>query len=467
MVFSSYSFLLLFLPAVLLCYFLTPQRLRPLRNGVLLAFSLGFYFFGEPKGILVLLGVVGLCYVCALVIAGTQRLWLRRLGLLLAIAGAMGTLCYYKYIGFFATNLNHVLGLQLAIPEIVMPIGISFFTFQAVSYVIDVYRREAPAQKNPLYVALYVSLFPQLVAGPIVRYGTVAQELTCRRESWDGFVSGMGRFVIGLGKKLLLANVFGQVAETLFSLEQRSAVLAWAGALFYALQIFYDFAGYSDMAIGLGEVFGFHFSENFRYPYVANSITDFWRRWHISLSTWFRDYVYIPLGGNRKGLPRQLLNLLIVWGLTGFWHGASWNFLLWGLYFAVILMAEKLFLLKLLEKLPKVFRHLYALVLILIGWVIFNCTTMPQLSSYLSSLVRVSTVSGNDWHYLWFLCRQYGPEILLGLACCTPVFSRLYKRYAAKPWFMVLAALCLVGIFALCLLNLSASSFNPFIYFRF
>lgn len=467
MVFSSFSFLLLFLPLCLLLYFVFPKRLRTARNAVLLLFSLIFYFFGEPKGILVMLFTVLLSYFCALIIERSHKPSVRKCLVIVAIVGSLGTLCYFKYTGFAVTALQRIFGTSLSVPEIIMPIGISFFTFQSMSYVIDVYRGDAPAQKNPAYVALYVVMFPQLIAGPIVRYNTVAAAIRQREETLDDVYAGIRRFIVGLAKKVLLANTFGTVSESLFGLSGRSALLAWIGAVFYTLQIFYDFSGYSDMAIGLGRVFGFHFLENFDYPYISKSITEFWRRWHISLGTWFRDYLYIPLGGNRKGLSRQVLNLLIVWGLTGFWHGAGWNFLIWGLYFAVILIIEKLIVLKVLEKLPTFLRHLYALLLIMIGWVIFNCTSLSSLAVYLRDLFRFTSVTAADWGYVWYLFRQYWPELLFGILFSLPVLPAVKKRIGQKAWYAPVSSVLLVLVLVFCIVGLAGSSFNPFIYFRF
>ena len=325
--------------------------------------------------------------------------------------------------------------------------------------------RTVPAQRNILYVALYVSLFPQLVAGPIVRYETVAAEIVRRRENLDEIYAGLQRFIMGLGKKLLLANPFGREAETIFAMTglARTTPTAWLGAIAFSLQIYFDFSAYSDMAIGMGRMFGFHFLENFDYPYISRSITEFWRRWHISLSTWFRDYVYIPLGGNRRGLPRQLLNLLVVWALTGLWHGASWNFVLWGLYFFVLLLLEKLFLGKLLRRLPGVISRFYALLAIVLGWVIFNCTESGQLGLYLRDLFAFR---GGFDHVILTL-RQNIPEFLFGLALCTPLPMRLFRLGADKPWAEVLRCLWLVTVLALSVLALAGSSFNAFIYFRF
>ncbi len=466
MVFSSFSFLLGFFPAVCLCYFLIPQRHRSARNLVLLAFSLFFYFWGEAKGVLLMLAVIAVSYGSARLIewAGARRL-LRRAGLWLELLACLGALGYFKYTGLFLRTANSLFSLSLTVPEIVMPIGISFFTFQSMSYVFDVYRGKVPAQHNPLYVALYVALFPQLVAGPIVRYETIQAEITGRQESMGDICAGLQRVIMGLGKKLLLADVFGQEAETIFAMAPgvRTTAAAWMGIAVYGLQIYFDFSAYSDMAIGMGRMFGFHFLENFDYPYTAKSISEYWRRWHISLSSWFRDYVYIPLGGNRKGLPRQLLNITIVWFLTGLWHGASWNLVLWGLYFCALLILEKLFLGRLLEKLPGIVRHFYTLVLVTFSWAIFNTADLGQFGDYVSDLFRF----GGDFGYTLLVLRQNVPEFLFGLALCTPWPLRLFRSCPDKPWAELLRCFWLLAVLALSVLTLTGSSFNAFIYFRF
>ncbi len=467
MVFSSFVYLFAFLPAVLLCYYLVPRRLRGTRNVVLLLFSLAFYFYGEPKGIFVMSFVILLSYCSALLLDRCEGA-LRRALLAVSLAGMLAVISYYKYAGFAVENLNRLLGTNWSIRQAAMPIGISFFTFQSMSYVIDVYRRKVPVQKNLLYVALYVSLFPQLVAGPIVRYETVAQEIGARKETFADFYEGLCRFLTGLGKKMLLANPLGSAASEIFSRSAAglSCPLAWAGALLFALQILFDFSGYSDMAIGLGRMFGFHFLENFNYPYLCRSITDFWRRWHISLSSWFRDYVYIPLGGNRRGLPRQLLNILIVWALTGLWHGASWNFVLWGLYFAALLVLEKLFLGRWLERLPAWIGHVYALFFVLLGWVIFNCSSLTAIGGYFHAMFA-GGVSAADATQLLFLLRQYWLELLFALLLCTPLTRNLSMKLRGRAWFPAARSLWLLAIFALSLLALANTTFNPFIYFRF
>ncbi len=469
MVFSSFAFLFVFFPAVLLCYFVIRQRHRFARNLVLLFFSLGFYLYGEPKGIFVMLAVIAVSYVSAMAMERAKTRAGRRWAMGLAVAAMVAVLGYYKYTGFLVENVNGLFGLSLPVPQIIMPIGISFFSFQSMSYVLDVYRESVPAQRNPLYVALYVTLFPQLVAGPIVRYETVAQEIVSRRETMDDFYAGMTRFIVGLGKKMLLANPLGEVAADLFGLSALALTptKAWIGAVCFALQILFDFSGYSDMAIGMGRMFGFHFLENFTFPYICRSITDFWRRWHISLSTWFRDYIYIPLGGNRKGKARQLLNLLIVWTLTGFWHGASWNFVLWGLYFAALLILEKLFLGRLLDRLPRAVGHVYALFFVLIGWVIFNCTSLADIGTYLHAMFAGTSAGAADWQYVQWFLRQYGLELLAAVLVSTPLLQRAVARWKDRPLARLGWTVWLLAVFGLSLLALASSSFNPFIYFRF
>lgn len=467
MVFSSLTFLFAFLPAVLLAYFLIPQHCRSLRNGVLLFFSLFFYLYGEPVGIFVMLASILANTLLALGIARySERV--RKVLLVLAVVLNIGLLVFFKYTGFAVSNLNRLFGLSLAVPAIVMPIGISFFTFQGMSYVLDVYRARCAPQKNILNVATYIALFPQLVAGPIVRYETVADELLHRRETAEEFVAGCRRLIIGLGRKMLIGNALGEAASAVFGadLSAVSAGAAWFGAVAYALHIYFDFSGYSDMAIGLGQMFGFHFPENFNHPYLAVSVSDFWRRWHISLSTWFRDYVYIPLGGNRCGRVRQLFNLLIVWLLTGLWHGASWNFVLWGLYYAVLLILEKLFFSRILDRLPAVFRHFYTLLAVLIGWVLFNAGSLTEVVTYLQAMCGVN-VGGAGAPSLRFLFGQYHLELLLGVLFCLPLPRRLRAAYQAHTWLAILCDGLLLMIFGLSVVSITVSSFNPFIYFRF
>ena len=469
MVFSSFHFLFFFLPALLLCYFLIPQKLRAGRNLLLLAFSLFFYAYGGVRFLPLMLVSIGINYLFGLLCAPGLRG--RRLFLWLGTACNLALLGWFKYAGFAARNLR-LLGAELAIPEVVLPIGISFFTFQGMSYVFDVYRGEAAPEKNPLWVALYVSLFPQLVAGPIVRYTTVAGELRLRQETLDGFTEGAVRFLFGLSKKLILANGVGALADAVYgsTLSGLTVSLAWLGSVAYTLQIYFDFSAYSDMAIGLGRIFGFHFLENFDYPYISRSITEFWRRWHISLSTWFRDYVYIPLGGNRRGPWRQLLNLLIVWSLTGLWHGAEWTFVLWGLYYFLLLAGERFLWGKAVARLGPL-RHLYALFFINAGWVLFRAESVSKAGGVLRAMLGGAPLSdGRTTYYLL----EYGWVLALAVVAALPWKRWLEQWLQARQqrplprilllWWPRLAAL---GLLVLSYMQLLTSTFNPFIYFRF
>ena len=461
MVFSSYTFLFYFLPPLLILYYLIPRRSLGGRNLVLLAFSLFFYFAGGPRHLPLMLLSIAINYVGGL-LCGRRRRW----ALVLTMAVNLGLLGWFKYAGFVGENLQ-ALGLPLSVPEVVLPIGISFFTFQAMSYVIDVYRGDTPPAKNPLQVALYIALFPQLVAGPIVRYTTVAEELVSRRETFDDFAAGALRFSFGLAKKMLLANNLSLMADEAFSTAPIGAAAAWLGAIAYTGQIYFDFSGYSDMAIGLGRMFGFHFEENFNYPYLSKSVTEFWRRWHMSLSGWFRDYVYIPLGGSRAGTAKQVRNILLVWTLTGLWHGAAWNFLLWGLYFGVLLLGEKFWWGKALERAPSPLRHLYAMVIVVLGWVLFRCEGLSAVGSYLRAMFGLS---GAGWGQALYFLRQYGVFLAVGAVASLPVKdalrAALQRRKAERTiqWGSALAGLALLG---LSFLQLISSTANPFIYYRF
>ena len=461
MVFSSYTFLFYFLPPLLILYYLIPRRSLGGRNLVLLAFSLFFYFAGGPRHLPLMLLSIAINYVGGLLCAKRRR-W----ALVLTMAVNLGLLGWFKYAGFVGENLR-ALGLPLSVPEVVLPIGISFFTFQGMSYVIDVYRGDTPPAKNPLQVALYIALFPQLVAGPIVRYTTVAEELVSRRETFDDFAAGALRFSFGLAKKMLLANNLSLMADEAFSTAPIGAAAAWLGAIAYTGQIYFDFSGYSDMAIGLGRMFGFHFEENFNYPYLSKSVTEFWRRWHMSLSGWFRDYVYIPLGGSRAGTAKQVRNILLVWTLTGLWHGAAWNFLLWGLYFGVLLLGEKFWWGKALERAPSPLRHLYAMVIVVLGWVLFRCEGLSAVGSYLGAMFGLS---GGGWGQALYFLRQYGVFLAVGAVASLPVKDALRaalqrrKAERAIQWGSALAGLGLLG---LSFLQLISSTANPFIYYRF
>ncbi len=470
MVFSGFTFLAIFLPALLALYFVVPARFRSARNLVLLAFSLFFYGYGGPEFLLLMLASIVINYAFGLLSFRKGRGV--KGAVALSVIMNLALLGYFKYAGFLCTNLA-ALGADITVPNIVLPIGISFFTFQGMSYVIDVYRGEVKAAGNPLKVALYISLFPQLIAGPIVRYSTIAEEIGDRRENLDDFSDGLTRFIIGLGKKVIIANSVGQMADGIFALpaENMTVSLAWLGAVAYALQIYFDFSGYSDMAIGLGRMFGFHFLENFDYPYVSKSITEFWRRWHISLSTWFRDYLYIPLGGNRRGKKRQIFNMLIVWGLTGLWHGAAWNFLLWGLYYFLLLVGEKYVWKKQLAALPNFFKHVYSLLFILFGWVIFRAENISTVLSCFSAMFGGAVFSdGLTGYYL----AEYGWVLLIAALASLPVKKKLeaaLEKRRGKPFIYGLSQwgpkIWALGLFVLCYVRLLSGTFNPFIYFRF
>lgn len=458
MVFSSLAFLFFFLPSVLFFYYLVPQKHLAARNGVLLAFSLFFYFYGEPRLIVLLLLSILINYVFGLLMRSPHK----KAWLVLCIVINVAMLGIYKYLNFFISTANSLFGAAIPLTNIVMPIGISFYTFQALSYVIDVYRRDAWPQKNPFSLALYVSMFPQLIAGPIVRYHDVDKQIAQREHKAAVFSEGIDRFIYGLSKKVLLSNVFAQIADGIFTLpaDDLTCLLAWFGAAAYTLQIYYDFSGYSDMAIGLGKMFGFRFLENFNYPYISRSVTEFWRRWHMSLSTWFRDYVYIPLGGNRCSARRHIFNLLVVWGLTGFWHGANFTFLAWGLYFGVLLIIEKYALADLLNRLPRPLTHLYALFFIVIGWVLFRSDSLSYALSYLQVMFTPSLAV--DPLILEY-CMRFWPYLLCGVVLSAP----LYQLISKKKIYTVLSYPLMAALFVLCVMSLLNNSYNPFIYFRF
>ena len=466
MVFSSTIFLCVYLPLVLLGYYICPKKGR---NLFLLIASLVFYAWGEPKYVFLMIFSILVNYIFGRLMdkhrENKKRL---KLMLVLSVVIDIGLLSVFKYTDFIITNVNAIFGANFDLLNIALPIGISFYTFQAMSYTIDVYRNDVRVQKNLIDFGMYITMFPQLIAGPIVRYADVQDQLAERSVTTADFSEGVMRFVVGLGKKVLLANQMGAVWSEIYALGgDVSALMAWTGAIAYTFQIYFDFSGYSDMAIGLGRMFGFKFPENFRYPYQSVSITDFWRRWHITLSTWFKEYLYIPLGGNRRGLARQALNLLIVWSLTGFWHGAGWNFVLWGLYYFVILFIEKLFLLKALDKLPKFFRHVYALLLIIIGWVIFASDDVSVLLPFLGSMFGANgAIGGMDVYTLL-------TKAALLVICCiasTELPKKLFLSAAGamneKAAFTIKSVLT-IALLALSMILLIGDSYNPFLYFRF
>lgn len=465
MVFSSFTFLFIFLPLVLLTYFLAKKR--QLRNIVLLVFSLIFYAWGEPVYVILMLLSIIVNYFIALKIERRKRG--KKKWMIIDVIFNLGVIGFFKYGNFIIQNINSIFHSNIGEMDLALPIGISFYTFQVLSYVIDVYRKTVPTQKSIVNLGMYVTLFPQLIAGPIVRYETVAEEIENRKENFTEVVEGLKRFFIGLGKKVLIANQMALIADTIYGgdLATTGTVSLWLAAISYTLQIYFDFSGYSDMAIGLGRMFGFHFLENFNYPYIAKSITDFWRRWHISLSTWFRDYVYIPLGGNRVSKFKWLRNILVVWLLTGLWHGASWNFILWGVYYGVILIIEKVFLGRIIEKLPKVLQHIYALFFIIIGWVIFRVEDFSQMGIVLQKMFTWQASSIIDNIILNFDIFSSLPYILIGIIGSMPLWTKVREKRKQTNSYLIVSNLWSFGIFMLSICFLLVATYNPFIYFRF
>ena len=459
MVFSSPLFLFQFLPILFLTYFLIKEKYY---NLTLLLFSLAFYAWGEPQNILLMLISIGVNYVFARLIDSSPR-W-RVPGLVLSVVYNLGILYIFKYFNFSVEILNRFCKASLTVPTIALPIGISFFTFQIMSYVIDVYRKQAPVQKNILNLALYISLFPQLIAGPIVRYVDVAAHIQNRFSNWDKVYEGFLRFAVGFSKKVLIADRLSYLVDTTFSNSFPSLYGNWIGMIAYTLQIYFDFSGYSDMAIGLGKVFGFQFLENFNYPYISQSIQEFWRRWHISLSTWFRDYLYIPLGGSRNGTVRTYLNLIIVFFLTGLWHGASFNFIVWGLYYAFFLVIERLGLKNILKKLPAALRHLYAVFVIMIGWVFFRANDLSSAISYIKGLF---TFAGDDLvHFQYIMTSEYWFFLVVGILLSVPWKNVLCKITSSKIGSLMYNISILV-VFFVAVCYMVGAGFSPFLYFRF
>lgn len=471
MVFSSLLFLFRFLPVVLALYYILPKSCR---NAVLFISSLFFYAWGEPCYVILILLSTIVDYCAGRVVSYCQTIGYGRGAagaLISSVAINLGLLAYFKYASFFAHVVNRLTG--MAIPDVfpaVLPIGISFYTFQTMSYTIDVYRRQAPVQKNFITFGAYVSLFPQLIAGPIVRYRDVAEQLCSRKETTALFSRGMIRFVIGLGKKVLIANQIGSLWGEISAMDASglTTVTAWLGVLAFTMQIYFDFSGYSDMALGLGSMFGFVFPENFHYPYESKSITEFWRRWHISLGTWFREYVYIPLGGNRKGMGRQMVNIAVVWFLTGLWHGASANFILWGIYYGILLVIEKLLWKPVIEKLPSLLRHCYTMILVMIGWSIFSWEDMANWRAYTKAMFGMGSTGMLDQQAIYLLLSN------LGLLCIAVIGSMSWVRNWSVRCLPkgcvcreVAEILLMMVLFTLCLAMLVNTSYNPFLYFRF
>ncbi len=462
MLFSGIPFLYYFLPCVLIVYFVSPQRVR---NLVLLIFSIVFYGWGEPRYVLLMLVSIGVAYGAALWMDKLTTQKARKRVLLLGVGITLGFLLYFKYTDFFIENFNRATGLSLPLLRLALPIGISFYTFQIVSYLMDVYRSTVPAQRNFIALAAYVTMFPQLIAGPIVRYADINAQLMERRHSTEKFAAGFQRFVLGLGKKVLIANPLGAFCAVFAQSGDLSVLYYWMYALGFSLQIYFDFSGYSDMAIGLGKIFGFDFLENFNYPFISASITEFWRRWHISLSSWFRDYVYIPLGGNRVPKPRWFLNIFVVWLLTGFWHGAQWNYILWGLYFAVLLLTEKLLLKKFLDKHP-LLSHLYVLPLILTSFVIFNAPDSAAAFKDIGAMFGFGALPLLSPETLYYL-KSYLLLFLMAILGATPLPKRLALSVRNTKAFALFGPVAVTALLLLSTAYLVDGSFNPFLYFRF
>jgi alginate O-acetyltransferase complex protein AlgI len=467
MLFSSITFLYYFLPTVLGLYFIVPKKFK---NLVLLLFSLFFYFYGEP--------IYSVLMIVSIVSGYLHGLWIHRLRngrhakvpMISSFIVSVGMLIYFKYFDFFIENINSVFSAKIPNLNLALPIGISFYTFQILSYTIDVYRGKAKVQKNILSFATYVALFPQLIAGPIVRYTTVEAELSHRTLSFENTAYGINRFVMGLAKKVLLANTLGEIGKVFANANEKTVLFYWMAALAFTLQIYFDFSGYSDMGIGLGRIFGFHFLENFNYPYISKSITEFWRRWHMSLGTWFRDYVYVPMGGNRVNRIRWIRNIIVVWFLTGFWHGAEWNFIFWGLYFAAFLVLEKYFLKAILDRLPSFAGHLYVIIFIIISFVIFNAAGMGEALENLRGmfgLLNIPLVNPETIYYL----KSYGLVFIIASIGATPlgliIMRKLLGYESGRGIINIMQPVVLVLLLLIITGYLVDGSFNPFLYFRF
>lgn len=464
MVFSSLVFMFAYLPITLLAYYLVPRQGR---NIFLFIVNLIFYGWGEPKLVLLMVFNIFFNYIGGWLVdkyrADAKK---KKLFLILTCVLDIGILAVFKYTGMITETLNMLPFLNIPELQISLPIGISFYTFQTMSYVIDVYRDDAPVSKNFINFGTYVALFPQLIAGPIVRYRDVAEQLVNRRETLEMFTRGVKLFMVGLAKKVIIANTMGTLTTNIFATTDENGVVGtWVGMIAYTFQIYFDFSGYSDMACGLGNMMGFEFLKNFNYPYIAKSITDFWRRWHISLSTWFKEYVYIPLGGNRKGVKRQILNLLIVWGLTGLWHGAAYNFVLWGLYYGFLLILEKFVLKKFLDRLPSFVQHIYTLFIVIIGWGLFYFTDVGQLGEFMVDLFNFGNGICGDQAFNLIMSNL--PMLIIAAVASTPLATTLYTRFEHRRFMWIPETLYCMGVLAVSTASLVNQSYNPFLYFRF
>ena len=463
MLFTNISFIYYFLPIVIIAYFIVPKKLK---NVVLLLASMIFYFYGEPKYTFLMIAEILVAYVGGILIGKNKNKSI----LIVTVSIHIILLCIFKYTDFIITNLNNIFNLNLDLLRLALPIGISFYTFQIISYEIDVYKGKVKVQKNLLKLATYVSLFPQLIAGPIVRYETIEKELDNRTHSFENFSNGVRRFTFGLAKKVIIANQLGELCQKFSNTDEKSVIFYWMFAIGYMLQIYFDFSAYSDMAIGLGRIFGFNFLENFNYPYISKSITEFWRRWHISLGTWFKDYVYIPLGGSREGTKKLIRNILIVWALTGIWHGASWNFVIWGLLFGIILLIEKLWLGKYIEKLPNILKRVYVIFIVMISFIIFNSNNMQEAWTNIIGLFGINGEPIINNYTIYYL-KSYLSIIVIAIIGATPIVKNIIIKLKSKPTFDKIINLLEPLIIIVLLVVVTAysvdNSYNPFLYFRF
>jgi len=463
MLFTSISFLYYFLPIVIILYFIVPKKFK---NFILFLSSIFFYFCGEPIYTFLMIGEIFIAYVGARYLEKYRKKSI----LVSLLAIHIGALGLFKYSDFTINNINQIFGSKIPLLKLALPIGISFYTFQIISYVVDVYRGKVKAQKSFLKLATYVSLFPQLIAGPIVRYETIEKELDSRTSNFENFAYGVRRFVIGLGKKVLIANMLGELCDVFSTTNEKSILFYWIFAISYSLQIYFDFSAYSDMAIGLGRMFGFHFLENFNYPYISKSITEFWRRWHMSLSSWFRDYVYIPLGGNRKETIILVRNIFIVWALTGIWHGANWTFVIWGLMFGIMLIIEKLFLTKHLEKMPSILQRIYVLFTVMISFIIFNANSIGEAWNNIIGLFGAngeSLINASTVYYL----KSYLVVLVIAIIGSTPLLKNIIEKLKTKTnankIINLLEPIAMASILIIVTAYLVDNSYNPFLYFRF
>ena len=460
MLFTSISFLYYFLPITLILYFIVPKKYK---NVILLVSSLLFYFYGEPIYVFLMIAEILIAYFGALLIDKYKDKTILIILLIIHIS----LLFIFKYTDFILTNINNIFNANINLLKLALPIGISFYTFQIISYEVDVYKKKVSVQKNIINLATYVSLFPQLIAGPIVRYESINEELDNRKTTFNDFSYGVRKFIIGLSKKVLLANVLGELCSTFNTISDKTVIFYWLFAISYMLQIYLDFSAYSDMAIGLGRMFGFHFLENFNYPYISKSITEFWRRWHMSLSSWFKDYVYIPLGGSRCGKTKLIRNIFVVWFLTGLWHGASWNFIIWGLLFGIVLVIEKLFLQKVLDKTPNIFKHIYVLFIVMISFVIFNGENIINNIQGLFGINNIPFINNVSIHYI----KNYLIILIISILTCTPLFKNIIEKLKNNKHINkvinILEPIYLVLLLFIVTVYLIDNSYNPFLYFRF